>query len=230
MILNAQRALSYCGNNTSRRFPTGDEAGSVKETFLRKGGFPGIVGAVDGTHTRIQAPIQHEENYINRKGFHSLNVQVVVDANSYITKVVAKWPGSVHDSRILRSSIGERFESGHIRGMLLGDSGYPCRPWLMTPFLRPNGHAQEMYNEAHKTSRSVVVERAIGQLKRRFACLHGEFRHLNVAVALLLRAASSTIWQSSWEFLTTELSQSFRMTLMSKSHNGHHKTGCTYET
>ncbi|XP_064455042.1 putative nuclease HARBI1 [Ornithodoros turicata] len=158
------------------RFPIGDEAGSVKETFLRKGGFPGIVGAVDGTHIRIQAPVQHEENYINRKGFHSLNGQVVVDANSYITNVVAKWPGSVHGSRILRSScIGERFESGHIRGMLLGDSGYPCRPWLMTPFLRPNGHAQEMYNEAHKTSRS-VVERAIGQLKRRFACLHGELQ------------------------------------------------------
>lgn len=39
-------------------------------------GFPQVVGVVDGTHIRIQAPSANEDDYVNRKGFHSLNVQV----------------------------------------------------------------------------------------------------------------------------------------------------------
>ncbi|KAK7157082.1 hypothetical protein R3I94_006981 [Phoxinus phoxinus] len=58
---------------------------------------------------------------------------------------------------------------------LLGDSGYPCKPWLLTPYLRPDQGSQLNYNRAHKKTRA-VVERGIGQLKRRFHILHGEVR------------------------------------------------------
>ncbi|XP_048244734.1 putative nuclease HARBI1 [Haliotis rufescens] len=57
----------------------------------------------------------------------------------------------------------------------LGDSGYPCKKWLLTPFLRPLPGPQTNYNRSHKRTRS-IVERAIGQLKRRFPVLHGEIR------------------------------------------------------
>ena len=33
------------------------------------------MGRVDGTHIRIQAPQENENGYVNRKGFHSINVQ-----------------------------------------------------------------------------------------------------------------------------------------------------------
>ena len=46
-----------------------------KNAFYRRGGFPSVIGCVDGTHIRIQAPYQHENGYVNRKGFHSINVQ-----------------------------------------------------------------------------------------------------------------------------------------------------------
>ena len=39
-------------------------------------GFPNVVGAVDGTHVKIQAPTKDEDDYVNRKGYHSINVQV----------------------------------------------------------------------------------------------------------------------------------------------------------
>ncbi|KAK3874265.1 hypothetical protein Pcinc_020789 [Petrolisthes cinctipes] len=58
---------------------------------------------------------------------------------------------------------------------LLGDSGYPSKKWLLTPYLRPQPGPQSNYNRAHKITRS-VVERGIGQLKRRFHVLHGEIR------------------------------------------------------
>ena len=56
-----------------------EEIQEVKRGFFDKGGFPGVIGCVDGTHVRIQAPTENENDYVNRKGFHSINVQAVCD-------------------------------------------------------------------------------------------------------------------------------------------------------
>ena len=45
-----------------------------------------------GTQIRIIAPREFEEEYANRKSYHSVNVQLVFDAKYNITDVVAKWP------------------------------------------------------------------------------------------------------------------------------------------
>ena len=59
--------------------------------------FPGMLGVIDGTHVKIQAPREDEHQYVNC--YHSINVQVVMDADAKIINVNAQWPGSVHDSR-----------------------------------------------------------------------------------------------------------------------------------
>ena len=51
------------------------ELSSLKTAFYQRGGFPSVIGCVDGTHIRIQAPNKNENSYVNRKGFHSINVQ-----------------------------------------------------------------------------------------------------------------------------------------------------------
>jgi len=83
------------------------------------------------------------------------------DAMFHLTNVEAKWPGSVHDSRIFREShlciLFERGKgtkcqaystqtyaepnkttffhyTGDFDGILLGDRGYACRQYVMTPF------------------------------------------------------------------------------------------------
>ncbi len=66
--------------------------------------FPGVVGAIDGTHIKIIAPSVNENIYVNRKRYHSINTQVVFDAEYNILDVVPKWPGSTHDVRILNQS------------------------------------------------------------------------------------------------------------------------------
>jgi len=64
-----------------------------------------------------------------------------------IADIVADWPGSTNDSRILAmSALQERFEMGDYRGRLLGDSGYPIKRWLFTPVLTPNTPADNAYN------------------------------------------------------------------------------------
>lgn len=45
--------------------------------------FPGIIGAIDCTHVQIISPPVHDEQFpaiifLNRKGTHSLNVQIVI--------------------------------------------------------------------------------------------------------------------------------------------------------
>ncbi|XP_052761944.1 putative nuclease HARBI1 [Mya arenaria] len=56
--------------------------------------------------------------------------------------------------------------------LLVGDSGYPAKRWLLTPYLATQ-NAEEGYNRSHKITRA-LVERSIGQLKKRFGVLHGE--------------------------------------------------------
>ena len=134
---------------------------------MLKSGIPGIVGCIDGTHVRIQAPSEHEYLYVNRKGYHSINVQIVCNSDMGIVDLVARWPGSTHDARILRESALQReFEAGRINGLLLGDSGYPLKRWLMTPVIAEITAQERRYNEKHTQTRN-IVERCIGVLKRR---------------------------------------------------------------
>ncbi|XP_056004148.1 putative nuclease HARBI1 [Ostrea edulis] len=146
--------------------------------FFAIAGFPGVVGAIDGTHVRIIAPSEHEVEYVNRKNFHSINVQIVCDASYKILDIVASWPGATHDARILRESgLFQLFQRRllPVKCHLLGDSGYPGKDWLLTPFLNPQAGPQSRYNRSHKCTRT-LVERTIGHLKRRFHVLHGEIR------------------------------------------------------
>ena len=62
------------------RFPsTRAERDEIKQGLFRVGGFPCAIGCIDGTHVRITAPHQNEPDYVNRKGYHSINVQAICD-------------------------------------------------------------------------------------------------------------------------------------------------------
>jgi len=84
------------------KFPTAQGIEENKRKLYDIGNFPNIFGLIDGTHVRIIAPSQHEDQFVNRKGYHSINVQVVVNADSQFINIVAKWPGSSHDSSVKR--------------------------------------------------------------------------------------------------------------------------------
>lgn len=59
------------------QWPTGTRCTDVMRGFNIASGFPKIIGAVDGTHIRIDAPKENATDYVNRKGFHSIQLQVL---------------------------------------------------------------------------------------------------------------------------------------------------------
>ena len=79
------------------KFLQGEELVQVINNYERKWDMPMCAGAIDGTHIRILAPEESHLVYINRKGYHSIIMQVAVDSN-YIFRDVVGWPGSVHDA------------------------------------------------------------------------------------------------------------------------------------
>ncbi|CAH2108760.1 unnamed protein product [Euphydryas editha] len=153
-----------------------DKKAKMESWFYELYRIPGVVGCIDCTHVAIHSPPndQHYEEsiYVNRKGYHSINTQLICDANLCIINVNALFPGPSHDSFIWnQSKVSEIMEQLHRHGTgtyyLIGDSGYPLRPWLHNPIPEPQPGPEENYNKAFKSARS-TIERCNGVLKSRF--------------------------------------------------------------
>ena len=173
-----RRICEAIANNLSGqliKFPSGQRAIDVVQGFEEKRAFPGVLGAIDGCHIPVKAPRKNHEQYINRKGFHSLQLQVICDMDMQFTDVFCGYPGSVHDARVFRNSPFFQDAEANPDNLfpknthLLGDSAYPLKKWVLTPF-RDNGRLtrrQRRYNFVHSSTR-MVVERSLSLLKGRF--------------------------------------------------------------
>lgn len=153
------------------KFP--DDLSTLQDGFYAIARFPRVIGALDCTHITIKSPGgDSAENYRNRKSNFSINVQVVCDSKLKCLDIVARWPGSVHDQTIFNNSfLKRRFETRQFRdGLLLGDSGYELKQYLLTPFLNPSSPEQNLYNESHIRTRN-TIERCFGVCKNRFPVL-----------------------------------------------------------
>jgi nuclease HARBI1 len=134
------------------------------------------------------------EVFRNRKGYFSINVQTIADTNLLVRDIVARWPGSVHDTTIFNNCEKRAmFEAGHYgNSILLVDGGYPVRPYLMPPPDRPRTPAEQLYNESQIRTRG-CVERQYGVMKRMFPILALSMR-VHVANALDIIVACAVVF------------------------------------
>nr|XP_027222964.1 putative nuclease HARBI1 [Penaeus vannamei] len=114
------------------KFPDARKVVANIQKFQMIAGMPGVIGCVDGSHIPIRGPGGNDaELYRCRKGYFSISMQDICDADLKFMNIIASWPGSVHDSRIFENShVCHILEQGNHPGYLLGDSGHPCRSCL----------------------------------------------------------------------------------------------------
>ena len=185
------------------RIPQGNGIQKIVDGFLSRWQFPQCAGAVDGKHIPILAPAENHTDYFNRKGFHSVVMQALVDYRYRFMDIYIGWPGSVHDARVLTNS--DLFTKGEegtllpdsrrmINGcnvplMILGDPAYPLLPWLMKGYSDSGTLTAKQRNFNYRLSRArFVVENAFGRLKGRWRCL---LKRNDTKISLLLNVIAA---------------------------------------
>ena len=183
---------AICNNLSGQpiKFPSGQRAIDVVQGFEEKRAYPGVLGAIDGCHIPVKAPRKNRKQYINRRGFHSLQLQVICDMDMQFTDVFCGYPGSVHDARVFRNSPFFQDAEANPDNLfprnthLLGGSAYPLKRWVLTPF-HDNGRLtrrQKRYNFVRSFTR-MVVERSLGLLKGRFRKLKTQIEVGSISAA-----------------------------------------------
>jgi hypothetical protein len=184
------RDTVYAINETLRHkltWPNGQKLLDCQLRFRDLCGMPGLVGAIDGMHVAISKPQFGAEGYYYFKSSgYSLNCQAVVDSHKCFMDLYLGMLGSTNNSRILRRSslyhlaqqntlFDTHFILPGFASYLVGDSGFPLLPWLMTPHnWRGNfGILENLFNRKLRHGHC-VVENAFGLLKQTFRELLGK--------------------------------------------------------
>ena len=144
---------------------------------------------------------EDEFSYLNRHHRHSINVCAVSGPDLQFYYLNANYGGRSHDSRVLRcSSLWHSFEVQRQRpfpgAVLLADSGYPLRDWILTPFPDPDPD-QARYNRSHIRTRN-SVERAFGLWKKRFYCLALGLRVRDMALCTKIITCCAILHNTKW--------------------------------
>ena len=150
---------------------------------------PHVLGAIDGKHIRIQCPSFTGTQYYNYKGFFSLVLMAICDANYCFTMFDVGQFGSNNDSGVLANSdmgTGFEFDQFHVPkkslvneeiGMLpyflVGDEIFPLKSWLMRPYPGTDLSCEKkkIYNYRQSRARR-VIENTFGILSTSWRIFH----------------------------------------------------------
>ena len=112
---------TFVGPKLIRLPSTEGDVQELTNGYLEAHVLPQCIGATDGTHIEIAEPSEDHSDFINRKGYFSLNVWAVCDYNYCFQDVVVKWFGSVPDTQM--------FLNSSIDGMLQNITIQPCESY-----------------------------------------------------------------------------------------------------
>lgn len=83
---------------------------------------------------------------------------------------MSRWPGGTHENKIFNvCEVNQRFLSGEVNGVLLGNYAYNPTSVIMTCVKQPQHTGEYYYNEA--LSKTYVAGECMIEWKKRFRCL-----------------------------------------------------------
>ncbi|XP_070154507.1 uncharacterized protein [Polyergus mexicanus] len=164
-------------------WPEDHNINRIKEAFKAKAGMPDVIGAIDGSHTEIEAPKVDSGSNRTSKKKYAIQLQTVCDASLVFTDCFAGYPRAVHDARVLSNSPLHKnaitnehalFPNGEY---IIGNKDYqPARTWLIIPY-NDTAYNDGALTQAHRNFNN-TLSRTKQVIEWVFVLLKGRFRRL----------------------------------------------------
>ena len=177
---------------------------AISDTFLQKWNFPHTCGALDGKHVAGKCPPKSGSQYFNYKGFYSVVLMALVDAEYKFIWADVGGAGSASDAQIYNNAeLKELVEDGTIIFLapdplpkdyqdvpyfFIGDDAFALRETTMKPYsLRGLDNEERIFNYRISRDRR-VVENAFGILANRFQVLLTTMQYHHSTVKVIVKA------------------------------------------
>lgn len=188
IIPETMNALWFTLRSVHMPVPSVDDFVKISQDFQRKWNFSHCIGAIDGRHVAIKKPPHSGTLYYNFKGYYSIVLQAVIDANYRYICIDVGGYGSQHDSATFQASQLYRAvmhktivlpqpstvenSNLYLPYFFLGDGAYPLSKFLMKPYQNRGNlsEAQKVFNSRLSKAR-VVVENGFGITSQKFRIL-----------------------------------------------------------
>lgn len=176
------------------------EWNEIAQVFEEKWNFPNCIGAIDGKHIALVAPFHSGSEFFNYKGFFSIVLMAVVDANYNFIYVNVGCQGRISDGGVFNNTFFKKAleeNSLHLPPpralpgrttltpfVLVADDAFPLSPNIMKPYsgIHDKGSKKRIFGYRLSRARR-VSENAFGVLS---AC----FRVFRSPMALQPEAAT----------------------------------------
>lgn len=170
--------------------------GNVAKGFMDTSGFPNCVGCLDGKHVRIKCPAHSVSMFYNYKNFFSVVLQGLADSKCRFLSIDVGAYGRQSDSGILGNSpLHEKLQDRNIMPddkplpysenlvpptpvphVILGDQGYPLKPYLLKPYTRQSATEDELHFNYRLSSVRRFIECAFGIMVAKWRILKTEIQ------------------------------------------------------
>ena len=173
---------------------TEEEWRKIAADFETRWQFPNCIGAIDGKHITIQAVPNSGSLYYNYKGFNSIVLMAIVDANYKFIYVDIGVNGRISDGGVFDSCEFSKKLSSQLNILnipeqtclpgtnvkvpyyLVADEAFPLTSHIMKPYPQRNlTHSKRIFNYRLSRARR-IVENAFGILSSRFQILRSAIR------------------------------------------------------
>lgn len=157
---------------------------SIAHQFGERNQFWNCLGSIDGKHIAVKKPAQSGSQYYNYKGFYSIVLLALVDANRKFIMIDVGTNGKVSDGGVLfYSKFGNLLLHNKLNlpkptvlpntsqthnFVFVGDEAFALRPDLMKPYSQTKVDPASQEFNLRLSSARVSVENCFGILAARF--------------------------------------------------------------